>query len=113
MKYLDPSIAVVTVNPYEPGTVTTTPNKTRSTRWLVWSGVALLSLAALCLVATIIGMMWSFESVANSSSTPAPYSLARGISYASLPSIGIVPLGVLGIVLLIAGFLVRQPASKP
>ena len=99
-------------NPYESGNASSSAPKTRATRWLIWSGIASLSLAATCVVITVVGMVLTFSSIANSATTPKPSDLAEGISVASLPSIAAVPLGILGVVLLVAGFIVRQPVDR-
>jgi len=98
-------------NPYQPGTALNAAQKTRGIPWLVWSGIAALLLAALCLVATVAGMTLAFDSVANSPTTPTPSELANGISIATVPSVAAAPLGLLGIVLVIAGLIRRRPVS--
>ena len=103
----------MTENPYQPGTAANATSKTRATRWLVWSGIAALLLAALCLVATVVGMTLAFDTMANASSTPSPSELANGISFATIPSFAAAPLGLLGNVLLIVGFIRRRPVSNP
>ena len=100
-------------NPYQPGTALNAVQKTRVTHWLVWSGIAALSLAALCLVATVVGMTLAFDSVSNSPTAPTPTELANGISIATGPSVAAAPLGLLGIVLVIAGLIRRRPVSPP
>jgi len=99
-------------NPRESGVAGSSAPKTRATRWLIWSGIASLALAATCLVVTIVGMVLTLNSIATSTTTPHPSDLAQGISTASLPSIAAVPLGILGIILLVAGFIVRQPVDR-
>lgn len=79
---------------------------------MVWTGVGALLLAACCLIATVIGMMWSFNEIAASSNSPKPSDLANGISIAVFPSIAAAPLAVLGIVFLILGFVRRQPLTE-
>jgi hypothetical protein len=85
--------------------------KTRATRWLIWSGGVSLALAGVNVVMTVLGMMLTIRSVGNSGS-PKPSDLANGISMATLPSIFIVPLLILGVVLIIAGLVVRQPVDQ-
>jgi len=101
------------VNPYEPGNVTSTTPKTRVTRWLVWSGIASLALAVVCVVTTAVGMMLAVRSIATSSATPKASDLAHDISVATIPSMAVVPLAVLGLVLLVLGLIVRQPVDRP
>ena len=103
----------MTENPYQPGTAANATPKTCATRWLVWSGIAALLLAALCLVATVVGMILAFDTMASASTTPSPAELANGISIATIPSFAAAPLGLLGIVLLIVGFIRRRPVSNP
>ena len=85
------------------------PKKTRATGWLVWSGVASLALGVVCAASTIIGMFVAVERIAHSTAAPKPSDLAQGISLALIPSVAVVPLAIVGIVLLVAGFAVRQP----
>ena len=98
-------------NPYKPGTAAPIRPKSRATKWLVWSGIVLLALAAVCVLVTVIGMLLVTRFIANSTG-PEPSDLARGISVVLLPSVAAVPLGVLGIVLLVCGFVVRKPISQ-
>jgi serine/threonine protein kinase len=95
----------VTENPYESANASSFAPKTRATRWLIWPGVGSMTLAAACVVIVVFRMVLAFDSSASSSAT----ALSEAISLAILPSIAAVPLGILGIVLLIAGFVVRQP----
>lgn len=99
-------------NPYESGTVSTSAPKTRATRWMILAGAVVLTLAVLCLLATVVGMTWSFNTIADASSTPDPSDLADGISTALIPSIAAIPLAIAGIVLLILGFVRREPVSS-
>jgi hypothetical protein len=46
--------------------------ETRATRWMLWVGAAALASAAVCLAATVLGMIWSFDAAAASSSPPKP-----------------------------------------
>ena len=99
-------------NPYESPKAGSSAPKTRATRWLIWSGIASLILAATCVIITVLDMVLAFHSIAASTTTPKPSDLAQGISVALLPSIAVVPLGILGIVLLIVGLIVRQPVDR-
>ena len=103
----------MSVNPYEPSSDISTVRRTRSTRWLVRTGIALLTLAVVCLLAPIAGMIWALSSLANSTTPPTPSDIALGISLASIPSIAVIPIGILGIVLLIAGFVIRERIDGP
>ena len=99
-------------NPYFPGKELAAEPRTRTTRWMIWAGAASLLLAGFCLIATVLGMMWSFNVIATSGTTPSASELANGISFAMLPSIAAVPLALLGIVFLILGFGRRQPVAE-
>ena len=104
----------MTENPYASGTaISLTTPKTRANYWLVWSGAVVLVLAVICVLATIFGMIMSFDSVATSGGTTKPSDLAEGISLALIPSYAAVPLGVLGVVLLVVGLVVRRPVASP
>jgi len=97
-------------NAYESPTVVDTPPKTRGTRWAIWSGIVCLLLAVLCVIATVAGMIVSFNNVASDANTPSAEELAAGISRSMIPFYGAIPLGLAGVVLLVIGFLVRRPA---
>lgn len=105
--------ATMTDNPYE--STNTTPEKapTRSTRWLVRSGIASLAVAFACFLATLVGMLRAFNLIASSNTAPKPSDLAQGISVASIPSIAVIPLASLGVILIIAGLIIRQPVHDP
>ena len=74
-------------------------------------GLICLCIAALCVAATVVGIIYSFNVVAGSASPPNPQDLATGISMAKLPSLGVVPFGVLGVILLVTGLLIRRPVD--
>ena len=95
-------------NPYESSVPETSAPKTRATRWLVWSGVTSLILAFTCAAITTVEMTAAVNSMAGSTTPPTPSELAKGVNTALIPSMAAVPLGVLGIVLFVAGFVVRQ-----
>lgn len=59
----------------------------------------------------LVGMLRTYNSVARFGSTPKPSDLAQGINVASILSIAIVPLLILGCMLILAGLLIRQAAS--
>ncbi|NQU25046.1 MAG: MotA/TolQ/ExbB proton channel family protein, partial [Candidatus Nealsonbacteria bacterium] len=98
-------------NPYESTQTTGASRRTRSTRWLVWAGVACFVIAAICVAVTVVGMIYCFSVIAESSSTPRPEDLARGISTAMLPIFAAIPFAVLGVILLVAGLVIRRPVS--
>jgi hypothetical protein len=99
-------------NPYESGAPDTSAPKTRATRWLVWSGVISLILAVTCVALTTVEMTTAVNSMAGAATPPTPSELADGINTALIPSMAAVPFGVLGIVLLVAGFMVRQTVDR-
>ncbi len=96
-------------NPYQsPDEAPSKAKKTRPTRWLVRSGMASLVVAACCFVGTVVCMMVSFNRVGQSTSTPTPTDLAESIRWGLILSMPVVPLVILGIGLLVTGFVVRQ-----
>ena len=101
----------MTENAYESPKTIDVPRKTQGIRWAIWSGLACLGCAVICLVLTVGWMIFSFQTVAQSSSTPQAQDLAEGISNAFIPAYGIVPFAVLGIALVIIGLAVRRPVE--
>ncbi len=106
------TLETTTPNPYQAGDASIAAPRTRATRWMIWAGAVALLLAVLCLIATVLGMTWSFDAIATSSTTPKPSDLASGISYPLIPSVAAVPLALVGIVLLILGFVRRRPIAE-
>lgn len=53
-------------------------------------------------------MALSFRAIAASPTTPQPAQLAVRIRWALIPFYATMPLGFIGIVLLIAGFVIRE-----
>ncbi len=101
-----------TENPYQAGDVTIAAPQTQATRWMIWTGGVALGLAVLCLIATVFGMMRSFDAVSAASSTPNPSDLANGIYSALIPSIAAVPLALLGVLFLILGLVRRRRIAE-
>ena len=99
-------------NPYELPSSTSAATKTRACRWLVWSGVACLVLAGLCMAASVLVIMVGMLHSLSSDEVLRPSEIAREISIAIIPSALMIPLGVLGILLLILGFVIRRPVDK-
>jgi len=99
-------------NPYESPICAERPQETRPTWWAIWSGIACLLVAALCFLLTVAGMVLSFHTLAQSSTTPTPADLANGISIAMISSFAAIPLGLLGIILVIVGLAVRRPMEE-
>ncbi|MDF1843713.1 MAG: hypothetical protein P1U77_19925 [Rubripirellula sp.] len=98
-------------NPYQLGTTASAETKTRPTAWMVWTGIAMLLLAGVCLVITVFGMMWSFDTVATSSSTTETTALANDITLSVIPIFAGAPLAVIGVILIILGFILRRPVT--
>lgn len=78
-------------------------NENSRPNWLVWSGVASLALATFCLAWTAARILATYDSIADSPTSPRPSDLANGLSDALLPSFAAIPIGILGLVLLVAG----------
>ncbi|MCA9038305.1 MAG: hypothetical protein KDA91_24435 [Planctomycetaceae bacterium] len=102
----------MTENPYQTANTISRKPPTKSTRWLVRSGIACLAVAFACFLATLVGMLQAFDSIASSTTAPKPSELAEGISAASIPSIAVVPPEILGNILIIAGLIIRQPIQS-
>jgi hypothetical protein len=68
-------------------------------------------LAVSCVVASVVTMIMAFASITESATNVSPSDLAQGVGVASVPSFFAVPLGILGIVLVVAGLIVRQPVT--
>lgn len=96
-------------NPYDATSIT---SQTRPTRWMIVAGSVSLGLAAVCLLITAMMMMWTFSALAEPNTAPQPSELASGFSNAVISSFAVGPLGLLGIVFLILGFVRRQPISS-
>jgi hypothetical protein len=56
--------------------------------------------------------MVSFSSIANSGATAKAADLANAISLALIPTFAAVPLGVLGVILLVVGLATRRPNAS-
>lgn len=97
-------------SPYRPPTPADPPRTTRRNSWALALGFACLAISAVCAVLTVGGLANTFQTAAEATSTPPAKELAEGISYALLPAYGVVPFGLLGIVLLIVGLLTGRTA---
>lgn len=86
--------------------------RTRCTSWLVFSGIATLMFSGLCLAATTVGMMQNFHSISTSQTALEPADLAIGISESLLPAQAVFPCVVVGTILIVTGFIRRQPAPN-
>ena len=100
---------MMTENPYESPTVKTIASHPRR---LMFIGITCIVLALGCVAATVIGMIVSFNRIAQSESTSSPDDLANGISLSLLPSLVGGLLGVVGIVLVIAELISRRSRSS-
>ena len=98
-------------NPYDSPTTTDGAPKppTQSTRTLVYSGIGCLVAALGAVVAMAIRMTTAFRSIATSDAAPKPSDLADGIGQGALFVVAAISLAILGLVLLVAGFLIRRP----
>ena len=96
-------------NPYTPRLSETAKRQTRPTRWMILSGGVALSLAFICLIGVVVGMMWSFDSLAGSGTTGSPTVVASRLDAVLIPSVVTAPLALVGVILLILGFVRRQP----
>jgi nitrate reductase NapE component len=97
------------VNPYQPSKCDAPSRRSRSTGWLLWTGVACCVLALICVAIAVGGMVWSFQAIAESPTAPRPQDLARDIGTAVIPFYAAFPLGLLGIILVTVGLVTRQP----
>ena len=99
-------------NPYEAST-TTASSRTHTAGWMIATGAVSLGVAVLCVVATVVMMMWSLDAVASSSTATNPSVLAGKISTSVVvPGIAAVTLSLIGIVLLILGYTRRNTVTN-
>ena len=100
-------------NSYETTRGTIQRRRTRSTKWLIWTGITFIAVAMICVAVTVYGMTYSSNVVATSDTTPRPQELAHAISHGSsiarLSFFAAIPFSALGGILLVAGFVIRQP----
>ncbi|MGY8771243.1 MAG: hypothetical protein ACKVH8_22750 [Pirellulales bacterium] len=102
----------MTENPYQSSTVDLPPvKKTPVSRKLIWVGSILLVLAGLCILATVIGLVW-WESAILDSDTPQASDLASAISRALIPLYFFWPLAIIGFTLLMIGIGTRRRDRK-
>lgn len=79
------------------------PDTTDGILWMRIAGFGAIGCAGLCVVATGIGMLWSYRNISNATVAPKPSDLANGISNALIPSLAVIPLVVVGAALLFLG----------
>lgn len=101
----------MTENPYESPRAAVPPLRTRGLTWAILLGIGFLAMAAICVLLTIVGMAAAFQNIA-ASAAPRPADLAQGISLALLPLYAAAPCGLLGIVLIVVGLVVRRPVES-
>ncbi len=89
--------------------------KARAARWLIRLGVACLVLAALGMAATFVvifrGMLVTFDAV-STAGEPVPAQVASDVAIAMIPACAVVPLGLIEILLLIPGVVLRRQVTK-
>jgi hypothetical protein len=83
-------------------------HKTIATRSLVYAGIICLAVSAFCVLATVAGMVWTFEQLPRSANVPHPQDVASGISRASIPMIFAAPAALVGLVLIVVGVVRRK-----
>ena len=91
-------------NPYKPSSAANPSPKGNRRRRLISTGLTCLAIAFVCFAITVVGMMMSFNQLASERSV-SPNDLAQGIGLAIVPSYIGGPLGLVGVVLTIAGLL--------
>ena len=94
-------------NPYWSTPVATPPPRRRSR--LIWYGALLMGLAALSVLVTVICMMWTFQQISATSSTPRPSDLAWGINRSLYPLLVGIPAALVGTALLLLGLITSKP----
>ena len=100
-----PSTPAMTSNPYEaPNEAPYAVVSGQRRRRLITAGCTCIAIALVCVAATVVVMMRSFSELAGAE-TPSPRDLADGIAIALVPSYLGGPVGIAGIVLIIAGLL--------
>jgi len=98
-------------NPYEASATMADNALTQPTRWMIVVGCVLISIAAICLFVMVAMMMLSFNELAVPNSNPNPSKLAARIDWAMIPALAATPLGLLGIIFVIIGFVRRRPVE--
>jgi drug/metabolite transporter (DMT)-like permease len=87
------------------------PPTTRPMWWLIGFGIVLLSIPLVSTVAGVLGFISTFESIATSPTQPKPSDLAGGIRFSVILVIGGALLGMIGVVLIVAGMIIRRPVK--
>lgn len=90
----------------ESSSSTTTPPKKRSTRWLIWLGILCLLVP---LAVTFWGMLDTYNSITARPVESDPVEVAHRIRVAIM---AVSPLSILGIILVILGFVLRRRCSS-
>lgn len=68
------------------------------------TGILLLAISGLLLLCIPLSMLWSFEQVANSPTSPRPADLADGISQSYVFGLWALPVALAGLIFLALGF---------
>ena len=95
-------------NPYHPGDASRVAPRTRATRWMIWAGAFSLLIAVLCVIATVLWMVWSFEILATAPSAPKPSDLANDVKNVLILFLVAGAIALVGVMLLILGFVRRR-----
>lgn len=99
-------------NPYQAVDAPSASRRTRGIRWMIWTGAVALSLAILCLFAAFFWLMQPFQAIETASPATNASDLAFDISLALVPLVFAGLFMIVGIVLLILGFVLRQPVIE-
>lgn len=99
-------------NPYAPAKATASSPAYRRWNVLASSGVSCIVLAMGCAAASVAMMIHSFDAIATSSSTPEASEITEAISTSLIPAYAIVPLGLVGLVLIVVGSLPRRRPAQ-
>lgn len=76
------------------------------------AGILLLIIGGLLMLCVPVSMWWTYQQIANSPSSPAPADLADGISQSVVFGLLALPVGLLGLVLLLLGIVSEPKQSK-
>jgi hypothetical protein len=80
--------------------------------WLIGLGIVLLVVPLVTTVVGVLGFVSTFESIATSPTQPKPSDLASGIRLPFILVIGGGLAGMIGVVLIVAGVIVRRPIAS-
>ena len=103
-------------NPYHsPVDAASTEKKQRIRRVrLIWAGLALLAMSLTCFLGSIVFWILADQNAMNPGTTTSPEDLAQDLAQRAkvfyLPFAAVLPLGILGLVLLLVGIMSRRKA---